>query len=209
MAVRKSTTVDSRARSWTFVLYPESAPKDWRGVLDDEHIQWVESPLHDKDVNPDGTPKKPHWHILLMFEGKKSYEQIKEITDKLNATIPQKTASARGLVRYMVHMDNPEKFQYNVSDIIGHGGADVAELLKPSSTERYAMIREMIAFVREHGIMEFQDLMDYAATNRFDDWFPILCDSSSYVMSCYIKSCRNRQQKPLDYSTGEVVKPDE
>ena len=209
MAVRKSTTVDSRARSWTFVLYPESAPKDWRGVLDDEHIQWVESPLHDKDINPDGTLKKPHWHILLMFEGKKSYEQIKEITDKLNAPIPQKTASARGLVRYMVHMDNPEKFQYNVLDIIGHGGADVSELLKPSSSERYAMIREMISFVREHGIVEFQDLMDYAATNRFDDWFPMLCDSSSYVMSCYIKSCRNRQQKPLDYSTGEVVKPDE
>lgn len=209
MAAGKSTTVDSRARSWTFVLYPESAPNDWRGVLDDEHIQWVESPLHDKDTNPDGTPKKPHWHILLMFEGKKSYEQIKEITDKLNAPIPQKTASARGLVRYMVHMDNPEKFQYNVSDIIGHGGADVSELLKPSSSERYSMIREMIAFVREHGIVEFQDLMDYAATNRFDDWFPMLCDSSSYVMSCYIKSCRNRLQKPVDYSTGEVVKPDE
>lgn len=209
MAVKNSSTADSRARSWTFVLYPESAPKDWRSVLDDEHIQWVESPLHDRDTNPDGTPKKPHWHILLMFEGKKSYEQIKEITEKVNAPIPQKTASARGLVRYMVHMDNPEKFQYNVVDIIGHGGADVSELLKPSSSERYSMIREMISFVRDHNIVEFQDLMDYAAVQRFDDWFPMLCDSSSYVMSCYIKSCRNRSQRLVDYSTGEVVKPDE
>lgn len=209
MAVKKSSTVDSRARSWTFVLYPESAPENWRSIIDDQHIQWVESPLHDKDINPDGTPKKPHWHILLIFEGKKSYEQIKEITDKLNAPIPQKTASARGLVRYMVHMDNPEKFQYNVSEIIGHGGADVSELLRPSSTERYSMIREMISFVRENNIVEFQDLMDYAASQRFEDWFPMLCDSSSYVMSCYIKSSRNRLQKPMDYSTGEVVKPNE
>lgn len=198
-----------RTRCWTFILYPESAPENWRSILDDQHIQWVESPLHDKDVNPDGTPKKPHWHILLMFESVKDYGQIKEITDSLTATVPQKCNGAKGLVRYMVHMDNPEKFQYNVSDIVGHGGADVAELLKPSSTERYAMIREMISFVREHGIVEFQDLMDYAATNRFDDWFPMLCDSSSYVMSSYIKSCRNRQQKAVDYSTGEVVKSDE
>lgn len=197
-----------RTRCWTFILYPESAPKDWRGVLDEQHIQWVESPLHNKDINPDGTPKKPHWHILLMFESVKDYGQVKEITDSLTATVPQKCNGAKGLVRYMVHMDNPEKFQYNVSDIIGHGGADVSELLKPSSAERYAMIREMISFVREHNIVEFQDLMDYAASQRFEDWFPALCDSCSYVMSCYIKSCRNRSQRSFDYSTGEVVKPD-
>ena len=91
------------------MAYPESAPEGWRDVLDEQHIQWVESPLHDKDMNADGTPKKPHWHILLLFDGKKSYEQVKELTDKLHATIPQKCASAKGLVRYMAHLDNPEK----------------------------------------------------------------------------------------------------
>ena len=108
----------------------ESAPEGWQDVLDEQHIQWVESPLHDKDMNADGTPKKPHWHILLLFDGKKSYEQVKELTDKLHATIPQKCASAKGLVRYMAHLDNPEKVQYDKGAIIGHGGIDVAEYLK-------------------------------------------------------------------------------
>ena len=49
----------------------------------------------------------------------------------------------------MVHMDNPEKAQYDVGGIVGHGGVDVAELLRPSSSERYALIREMIAYVRQ------------------------------------------------------------
>ena len=49
---------DVRARTWTFILYPESAPENWRYILDGYHIPWVESPLHDKDVNPDGTVKK-------------------------------------------------------------------------------------------------------------------------------------------------------
>ena len=47
------------------------------------------SPLHNKDVNADGTPKKPHWHVILTFKGLKSYEQVKAITDKLNAPAPQ------------------------------------------------------------------------------------------------------------------------
>ena len=92
---------DVRARTWTFILYPESAPENWRDILDGYHIPWVESPLHDNDVNPDGTAKKAHRHVILLFDGKKSFEQVKDITDALNAPTPQKTANTKGLVRYL------------------------------------------------------------------------------------------------------------
>ena len=36
-----------RTRNWTVVLYPESAPENWRDILDALHIEWVESPLHE------------------------------------------------------------------------------------------------------------------------------------------------------------------
>lgn len=198
---------DDRTRNWTFILYPESAPENWRDVLDDEHIQWIESPLHDQDKNADGQPKKPHWHILMLYDGKKAYEQIKELTDRLNAPIPQKTASARGMVRYMAHLDNPEKVQYSQGDIIGHGGADVAEYLKPTSSSRYQLIKEMMDFVREKNIIEMEDLLTYASSERFDDWFPLLCDNSAYIMGAMIKSRRHRsEQAPAcDHNTGEVI----
>ena len=41
----------------TFVVYPESAPENWRTILDETFMRWVESPLHDKDVNADGEIK--------------------------------------------------------------------------------------------------------------------------------------------------------
>ena len=206
----KSQGKDERTRNWTFVIYPESAPKNWRDVLDEQHIQWVESPLHDKDTNEDGTPKKPHWHILLMYEGNKSFEQIKELTDRLTCPIPQKVASAKGLVRYMAHMDNPDKFQYSQGDIVGHGGVDLAELLKPTSSTRYQLIREMMDYVREQNVTEMEDLLVYASIERFDDWFPLLCDNSSYIMGAMIKSRRHRAEQPVrivkvDGETGEVV----
>lgn len=190
MAEKKST--DTRTRTWSFVLYDDSSPDNWRDILDDMHIEWIESPWHDKDVNANGEPKKKHKHILLLFQGKKSYEQIKEITDELQQPIPQRCHNAKALVRYMAHLDNPEKAQYSTSDIIAHGGVDLADMLRPSSSERYTLLREMIDYVRSAGVTEFQDLVDYASSERFDDWFPLLCDNSSYFIGQYIKSQRHR-----------------
>ncbi|WP_369669602.1 replication protein, partial [Enterococcus faecium] len=106
---------ETRSRSWVFVVYPESAPKDWRAILDKQGITWVESPLHNKDVNPDGEVKKEHWHVLLMFQTLKSYGQMQEISHELRSPNPQKCMTIRGMVRYFAHIDNPEKYQYPVN----------------------------------------------------------------------------------------------
>lgn len=195
---------NERTRNWTVVVYPDSAPDNWRDILDEEHIQWVESPLHDQDYNASGEKKKPHWHILLAYDGMKSFDQVRELCEKLGAPIPQKCASARGLVRYMAHMDNPEKVQYDKSLIFGHGGIDVAELLKPTSSSRYQSIKEMIEFVKEADVVEFLDLIDYAMVHHYDDWFPLLCDNSAFIIDKVIKSNRHRERH-IDPDTGEVL----
>jgi len=189
----KKSRGSGRTRNWVFILYPESAPLNWRDVLDGEHIRWIESPLHDRDINEtDGEVKKSHYHVLLMFESVKDFSQVKDITDKVNSAVPIKCNGTRGMVRYFAHLDNLEKFQYDKNDIVGHGGADVAEFLKPTLGERYVFIWEMREYVRKNDILEFCDLFDYAAENRFEDWFPLLCDSCAYVMGQFIKSCRNK-----------------
>jgi hypothetical protein len=187
-----ATTKDGRARNWTFIVYPDSAPEKWRDVIDLTHVQWIESPLHDADENADGEQKKPHWHVALLFDGSKSYEQMLEVSASVNATIPIPIQTVQGLVRYMVHMDNPEKKQYSVKDIVAHGGVDISVYLRPNSTTRYQMIAEMRHWVRENKVKEFCELFDYAAEERYDDWFPMLCDNSAYIMGEYIKSIRHK-----------------
>lgn len=227
---RKSqVSKEQRTRNWVFVAYPTkeqldklgsgydgsdgygTLPDDWRNILEDLHIQWIESPLHDKDKNPNGATKKPHWHVLLMFEGNKSFEQIKAITDALNAPTPQKCNSVKGTVRYMAHLDHPDKYQYEKGLIVGHGGADVAEHLKMTNSTRYQYIKEMRKWVNETGCVEFCDLFDYAAEEHFEDWFPLLCDNSAYIMGEFIKSRRNKNMKKqqtfvrVDNATGEIL----
>lgn len=187
----KKATADGRARIWACIVYPESAPTNWRSILDDEHIEWAESPLHDSDVNEGtGELKKAHWHIVLAFDGKKSFDQVSSLVAPLNGTLPQVCHSLKGSVRYFAHLDNPEKFQYSPSDIIGHGGFDVSSALAPNSAQRYLLIREMKDWCWREGITEFSDLLDYASEYHFDDWFPLLCDSCTMVMREYLRSRR-------------------
>lgn len=57
---------DTRVRNWSWIVYPESAPENWRQLLDETGEKWIESPLHDKDINETTDEiKKPHWHIII------------------------------------------------------------------------------------------------------------------------------------------------
>lgn len=206
-------TKNQRTRNWTMVVYPESVVPDWKERLQKLYVPLLISPLHDKDKNPDDTPKKPHYHVLLMFEGVKSYNQILEITKDIKATVPQICHSAKGLARYMAHMDNPNKAQYNIADIESLNGADLSELLKPSSQDRYSMIKEMIEFINDNQIMEFEDILVYSMNEKFDTWFPLLCDNSAYIIGQAINSRRNRYKEKgetlvgnqiINHTTGEV-----
>lgn len=186
-------TKETRARGFAFVLYPESAPENWREIIDEFHVKWAESPLHDLDVNPGtGELKKPHWHIVLAFDDVKSIKQVKELISPLNCTIPIKLASIKGMIRYFCHLDNPEKHQYPIDQIIGHGGIDIPDMLRPSASERYVLIKEMCEYVADFNITEFYELMDYAMAEKSDSWFPLLCDNSAYIVNQYIKSNRER-----------------
>ncbi|MGQ7458473.1 Rep family protein, partial [Streptococcus suis] len=86
-----------KGRDWTFIVYPESAPSNWREIFDETHMRWVESPLHDKDVNADGERKKPHWHILLSSDGPITESAVKKILEPWNTPIPKKVGSAKGV----------------------------------------------------------------------------------------------------------------
>lgn len=197
----------ARSRAWTCEVYPTEgnppAPENWRDIINEERIQWVESPFHDKDVNPDNTPKRAHIHILLIFDSVKNFQQVEMLTKKLNGPIPQICHSTKGLVRYFIHMDNPEKHQYSPEDIVPHNGAEIKKYLI-GENQKYDVIKEMMTYVDKHSIIEYADLLKYAAENEIE-WFRSLCDNSSYVMSMYVKSCRHKNEVGIDAETGEVT----
>ena len=200
----KSSIKDERTRNWMFVVYPDSAPNNWIEILDELQIPAVISPIHDKDIDGDGEPKKPHYHVALIFEGKKSFAQILEITNLFNSPIPKRIISLVGTIRYFCHLDTPIKAQYSISDMVALGGADLMAYLKPTSSSRYQFFEEMIDWVDENKCKELKTLVRYAKNMRRDDWFPLLIDST-FFMDKYIKSCRHAPTKIEKQNFDDVL----
>lgn len=176
---------ESRTRNFATIVYPESAIENWREVISDLHITFLVSPLHDKDVNPDGEIKKPHYHVLFIFDSVKTNSQFLEIVDSIKAVGIEKVASLRGYARYLCHLDNPEKYQYNPDDVFA-SGADYRELIG-LPTDKYTVIREIIEYIDNEQILFYSDIFDYASKNN-EAWFRVLCDNGTYVIKEYLKS---------------------
>lgn len=175
-----------RARNFATVVYPDSAPCDWQNILSDCFVPVFISPLHDKDVNPTGDAKKSHWHVLIMFDGVKTKEQASDIFNKIGGVGCEVVQSIRGYSRYLCHLDNPEKVQYNQEDVRSMCGADYPATIG-LVTDKYKAIGEMIDFCEENDIISYSELLKYCRMEHFD-WFRVLCDNGTVVMKEYLKS---------------------
>lgn len=117
-------------------LYPDSAPENWLDILRDFKIPFCVSPLHDKDINENGENKKPHWHILMCWPGPTTAKRVLMIFhDMLHGPYPEEAMSVLGCYQYMIHQNNPEKFQYDPEERKCYNGFDPAKYDKLSTTE--------------------------------------------------------------------------
>lgn len=180
--------VNQRTRNWTFVIYPgDSAPVNWLDILKSLNTKGFVSPLH-TDINPDDTEKKPHRHVLLMFEGKKSFNQVNEICKSLNAPHPQYVQSKSGMARYLCHLDNPEKKQYRPEEVINLSGADYMETVA-TAADLDRTISEMEQWCDDTGTFSYAELCRYARQNR-PDWTRALRYRCTMHMRAYLQSCQ-------------------
>ncbi len=179
-----------KKRNWTFVLYPESAPSDWIEQLKLSGLMCAISPLHDKDVNPTGETKKAHHHILLVYSGPTTYNAVSKFTASLNATIPQALESIRGMYRYFSHKDNPEKYQYDESDIKTLNGFNICDLVELTKTEVNYIKTGILTIIREMGIVEYADLIDFLCDNEMIAEFDVAVNNT-FFFNTYITSCRH------------------
>lgn len=150
-----------KKRNWAFVLYPESAPADWREQLAKSGVQCAVSPLHDKDLNPTGEPKKPHYHVILVYGNPTTYNNVKSFTvGQLGQTIPQPLEQVRGYYRYLTHEDNPEKAQYSKADIQTINGFAIQDFVELTRSETSKITREIVQLIRDNNITEYSVLMN-------------------------------------------------
>lgn len=207
MEKKASNNATKRTRNYATVVYPESAPEDWEIILSNEFVPAFISPLHENDLNPDNSPKKPHYHVILMFDSVKTTEQAKEVFAKIGGVGCEIVKSLRGYSRYLCHLDNPEKAQYNVDNVKSLCGADYISVIG-LAIDKFLAMDEMMDFCDKYNITSFYLLSKYARVHR-SDWSRVLKESGTIYMREYLKSRQwsidNNLNNIVDPETGEIL----
>lgn len=193
-----------KKRNWAFVLYPESAPVDWKDQLQKSGLQCCVSPLHDKDINPTGEEKKAHYHVIIVYEGPTTYNNVKSLTDSLNSPIPQPLEQVRGYYRYLTHKDNPEKYQYDEKDIIAINGFNILNLCELSKAEILAIKKEIQRIIRTLEFTEYSQLMDYLLDNDMANYYEVASNNTLFF-DRYLGSCRYNPSRVKNVEKQEVI----
>lgn len=169
-----------KGRHFAYVVYPESAPADWIEQLQQTGLSFVVSPLHDKDVDPTGTLKKPHYHVIISWGNTTTYRAARGLCDKIRCPRPQALKSPNAMYRYLTHKDNPDKYQYEEQPITYNDwvrpldAADVVQLKREiwgmvytNDCQEYG---ELLMVCVEHG----SEYFDVASSHTI--FFSKICD---------------------------------
>lgn len=180
-----------KKRNWAFVCYPDSLPNNWEDLLIESGLPCAVSPLHDKDINPTGEEKKPHYHIIITYENPTTYKNVLNFVSRFNCPTPQPLESVRGYYRYLTHKDNPEKYQYDENDIICFNGFDTSNFNELTKTQIDAIKYNIIDFIIDNNIREYSDLVEVLHTEEtFNMW--VVASQFTTFFNSYISSRRNR-----------------
>ena len=169
---------EMKKRNWTLVLYDDSCSKDWEEYLVSTGVPFAYA-YHDKDMTEIGEPKKPHYHVVLCFDGPITYSNVEKYAARIGAAngVVQPVGSVRGIIRYFCHKDNPDKYQYS-EDVI-------------------QCKRAVTRYIRDNDIQEYADLVDTLMDSEQEDMYDI-ATQNTFFFTQYIKSRRNLKKERDD-----------
>lgn len=177
-----------KRRAWAFEIYPDNkgdpsqglspTPEDWIKVLQDEflHVYIIK---HDKDKNPDGTEKKLHYHVMIMWDGPVTATYADQYRNMIGGVGMQPIANIKQYARYLCHLDNPEKYQYPITDVINLGINDYVETIE-KSFNRAKCIEQMTRYIDNNDVKTFRALVRFSRDNN-QEWYFCLMDNVTFL----------------------------
>lgn len=172
------------SRTWEVVVYPDSESYVAAEVLaksTEYFAKWCYV-LHDNDVNDDCTPKKAHYHFYGKLDTPRTPQSVSNALGVGVASL-RVVSSWRAAVRYTVHIDHPDKYQYSADDVVSNfelakfltvdDDVQAARIFSFITSSRCSTVSELTAWAFANGC--------YPALRRgFAVWSRLLSENSLY-----------------------------
>jgi hypothetical protein len=191
----------NKSKYFCAILYPNSTTYDFDKVIKSlalEHLTFCVSPIHDKDVEDDGSLKKAHYHLLLAYSSATTLNNIRGwfkacgMPDSDLHSI-RVCASGVGYYRYLCHKDNPDKAQYNDKDIrIFNDFDEIFQKFNNSENDKISKRVRIFQIVDDLNTISFHSLVQYLMVNERDLFKLLTCSSALAI-------CVKEYQRSLEY----------
>lgn len=191
-----------KGKYWAFIGYQDSLPVDYIDILNLTGLSWARSPYHDRDVNSDGSLKKPHYHFIIIWNGPTTLSAVKRLVcDKLNCPEPIMLESPKGYYNYFTHKDNPEKYQYEESKIIKYNSFDLSDYFNGAEVTR--IVKEISSLIIDTPICEYAHLISVLLDSYPPEYFSVASTHTVHI-NALCRSLRHTHQKKGSTTTDPI-----
>lgn len=161
-------------RYWKCIIYPDSCGGGWNTDVDYEGlvdrleevgVQMFLSPIHNRDLTPDGEFKKSHIHVLIYVPGKKPYKRMLELMEPFGVKYLMQVEDHERDERYWFHLgcrNKVAKPEYPLEAGIALNNYNPTGL---QSIKEGSDIRLFYRLIEDKGMIYFCDLGNEVLSN--------------------------------------------
>lgn len=127
---------------------------------------------HDKDIDENGELVEPHTHIYLEYETPRKLSTIANLFGVADNFI-EAVKNKKGFIRYLTHLDDPEKHQYPPFEVVGNGEVDYSQVIMGNNLSDKEIAQailqgrglELLGIVSSSKLRTIQAFLHYDASN--------------------------------------------
>ena len=186
-----------KVRNYAVVVYPDSTTlnKNWRENLVSLGHKSIISPIHDNDLDNNGLPKKPHYHVCVFRENATTWNScVKTMSANIDSSIKY-VEVLRGTIQasydYMSHKNAPHKAQYKEEDVVCLNGFSPFDYQKQTRTDKLNCTKEIYIYIENNTIDEFSDLIQLLIMEEKDELLEYVANHAFFIDKI-ITSLRNK-----------------
>lgn len=176
----------TKARHFAFLIYPESAPENWKDKLENIGVPMAISPMHNKDQVEHASfleltdyqkklyaqkklYKKPHFHVVYIANNPVTADSVrKKIQRALTTKAVQHVEivdNLHGAFKYLTHESKDavkkHKHVYDKKDLVLLNNFDINRYVTLDETQKKEACHLLIRFVKAYKITNMSVLMDF------------------------------------------------
>lgn len=156
---------NERCSNWNLVLYPQE---------DKTHelaLNYIKKNFdyalitHDNDLDSHGELKKTHCHVVIKFKYQRWRNSI-ALELGITPNYLEKCRNLENSLKYLIHYNDQDKYQYDVNDVEGTLKNKLLELLEFSDMTESEKFLELVEFIHKYPTsLSLHDFLEYVCSS--------------------------------------------